>query len=398
MRQLNLPYNPYRGRGTSTTGDTLTLLSYNSPGGVLLPNLERLIWDISDMPPLLAFFRLFLSPRLKHLILCANLDPYLDSIPPDVLEELIKMISFLPASLESVVVSCGKGEEDSLQDAISSFVCRCGPSLRSFETYVPLSNTAIVHLMTLPNLSSLSISQGPPQAVPKLIFPSLEHLRLPKSETSLRRGSDGPNPEASQWLELLIPHTNDILQNDSGLGVSSTYTIDLLKTLEYTGNAVIDSELLSSITRFRNLVTLSVPAVCSTKPNGCTFHLTDDDRKNLATTLPRLKCLRLGFPCPSDTCRTTVASLMSISVHCLDLTVLETHFNIETMAGDMQRLLDERSGEDKAKCKIWYLLVGKLPLHKVYRCREDSKTIQLWFRFIFPNLRVLLPGRKCLTV
>jgi len=67
----------------------------------------------------------------------------------------------------------------------------------------------------------------------------------------------------------------------------------------------------------------------------CLFHLTDDDLENLAAALPHLESLRLGQPCNFGSCKTTVAALMSISVHCLDLTVLETHFNTLEIVGDL---------------------------------------------------------------
>jgi len=58
---------------------------------------------------------------------------------------------------------------------------------------------------------------------------------------------------------------------------------------------------------------------------------TDNDVENLAATLPRLKCLEFSQPCGSNSCNTTVASLMSVSIHCLGLKHLETHFNTLTI-------------------------------------------------------------------
>jgi hypothetical protein len=133
---------------------------------------------------------------------------------------------------------------------------------------------------------------------------------------------------------------------------------------------------------FRDLVTLCVHTNCSDR-GSCIFRLTDGHAKNLAVALPRLKTLQLGQACRFNSSRTTVASLMSISVRCLDLTVLETHFNTLTIVGDMQRLLDGGSGRDKAKCKVQKLFVGRLPFEVR---REDIETVAMGFKVIFPCL------------
>ena len=106
--------------------------------------------------------------------------------------------------------------------------------------------------------------------------------------------------------------------------------------------------------------------------------------ENLASALPRLSSLQLGMPCRGDSCNTTVASLMSVSVHCLDLEVLETHFSTQTIVGDIRRLLDEDTRRDKTKCKLQELLVGSLPLEVR---EEDIETIAMGFESVFPHLK-----------
>jgi len=69
--------------------------------------------------------------------------------------------------------------------------------------------------------------------------------------------------------------------------------------------------------------------------------------EDLAAALPCLESLNLGIACRRNTCATTIASLLSMSVHCLDLTDLEIHFNTVTIVGDIQRLLDGGAGRDK---------------------------------------------------
>jgi len=67
----------------------------------------------------------------------------------------------------------------------------------------------------------------------------------------------------------------------------------------------------------------------------CRFRLIDDDVENLAVTLPSPTGVEFGKVCRLNSCRTTAASLLSISIHLLELTLLEIQFNTWTIAGDM---------------------------------------------------------------
>jgi hypothetical protein len=112
--------------------------------------------------------------------------------------------------------------------------------------------------------------------------------------------------------------------------------------------------------------------------------MTDDDVKDLATALLHLKNLRLGKPYRSNACNATFTSLASISVlYCPDLTTLETHFNTQTIVGDMRRLLD---GGAEAKYKLQSKFVGTIPLEVQ---GEDIQTITTGLKVIFPYLRDL---------
>jgi hypothetical protein len=75
-------------------------------------------------------------------------------IPRDRVAALVQITSFLTSSLEELALKCGQGREALLEDALSSFICRCGSSLRRFDFDVPFSEAAIHHLMQLPNLRS----------------------------------------------------------------------------------------------------------------------------------------------------------------------------------------------------------------------------------------------------
>lgn len=359
MRELHLGLDR-----TPTTG-ALLRLSRILPDGPLFPMLKQLHWDLRGADSALGFSHLFLSQNLQHVTLYVT--PSLFSIPRGRAAVLVQAISSLPTSLEELFVMCSQGREESLKGAISSFICRCGPSLRSFGTFLPLSETAIHHLMQLPNLSYWRTIQGPPQ-VPTSIPPSLEKLRFDKQE-------------ALPWLHFLASRENNALQKGSALATS--HIGGTLRHLEYPRGTIIDPTLLSSIVKFKNLVVLRVYIYNCSGAVSCSFRMTDGNMEDLATALPRLEELHLGEACCSNICKTTIASLMSISVHCLGLTVLEIHFNTRTIVSDVQYLLGGDAERNKAKCKLQSLSTGTTPLEVRGR---DVQTVAMGLKVIFPCL------------
>jgi len=362
VRGLRLSYDRH------ITSDTLSRISSNTPGGILFPKLERLYLVVHAARNALAFFPLFLSPQLRHVTLCTDFG--LSDIPLNQSVAIVQILSSLPTSLEHLFVIAVERKGGPVGDAISSFICRCGPSLRSIGTRVPLLEAAIHHLMQLPNLHYWTTVQAPPRIIPTFIFPSLEQLRL-------------ADPAALPWIHLLTSHGKHDLRGNPTSTASHTNTMETLKSLECnTGDTIIDSAFLASAVMFRNLVTLYARTNCS-DTEKCIFRLTDKDMENFATALPRLKNLELGQPCHSNSCGTTIASLLSISTRCLDLVSLETHFNTATIIGDIQRLVDGGTGRDKAKCELRTLVVGLLPLEVG---EEDTETVAKGLKVIFPRL------------
>ena len=362
MRKLSLD------REEGITIGTLSRLSSNSPGGLLLPKLEMLHWEVDIKYTHLPFFRLFLSPHLKFVDLHTepNRGPFHQDMVP-----LIEAIPCLPTPLEHLSFTCGPWKEGPLKDVISSLVLQCGTSLRSFESVTPLSEAAFHHLMQLPHLRCLAPGYEPPRTLQLVTFPPLEELRL---------GWGG-----LPWLHLLVERGEGELRN--GLVPApvmlNTNIKETLKLLRCPWNTPIDSTLLSSVSLFRNLVTLYVSGNYCSVVGHCAFGLTDDDVENLSATLPRLESLQLGPPCWSNSCNTTVASLVSISIHCPGLTLLEIHFNTRTIVVDMQRLLGQGFRRDRPRCGLCRLPVKDLPL----KMRgEDIGTVAMGFKVIFPRL------------
>ena len=308
-----------------------------------------------------------LSPRLQRVTL--DVRTGLSYPPSEWLPALVQMISLLPSSLAHFCAFCGQGEDEALQHAMCSLVRRCGSPLRTFETLVPLSETAILHLMQLPNLYSWRTSRGPPKITPETIFPSLEQLSL-------------NDLKALPWVQFLASHGQGVSRSDSVSVARPTKVRDVLKSLECPQNTVVDSKLLSFLVCPRNLAVLRVQGGC---PRGgdCLFHLTEDDLKKLVAALPRLKSLRLGSPCGSDACKITITSLMSISAICPDLEDLQTHFDAQNIARDMQRLIDGGAGRERAGSKLRNLFIGELSLELD---SEGAETVAKGLKAIFPHL------------
>ena len=225
MRGLHLDYDNYG-------NNALSRLSSNSPGGLLFPKLESLDWDLFEAQYALPFFHLFLSPNLRRVTLYASLSNFRVHL----LAPLVQMVSLLPTSLEYMSVMYGRGEDELFNDAVSSFICQCGPLLRSFTTSVPISEAATDHIMRLPNLSHWATAQAPPRVVPTSMFPSLESILLYE-------------PVALPWLHLLASHEMDVLRNDFPSVTSHTNARETLKSCNCF-STIIDSTLLSSVMKF----------------------------------------------------------------------------------------------------------------------------------------------------
>jgi len=282
-------------------------------------------------------------------------------VPHDLLPVVASTISTLPTSaLQSISTDFDHHREVPwayFQDAFSSAVLRCGPSLTKFTSPTPLSDAAINHLIQLPHLRTWRIECPPPNysssSLP-LVFP-------PLTELTLGRGV------AYEWLSLFkrLEVPVSITQDTAPLHKVKE-SLESLNVQDLPG-PIINSSFTSPIRMFRNLVSLNLGARCYDKGSEgqCAFKLNNSDVTDLAMALPQLESLLLGRPCSGNACPATVARLLPISVYCLKLKVLDIHFNTVNIVEDFKGVSEDpklRELRSLPRCALTYLDVGVTPL------------------------------------
>ena len=247
---------------------------------------------------------------------------------------------------------------------------------------VPLSDEGVVHLISLPNLHSLELDTPPPHhsTLRPLVFPPLK----------LWFFAEGV---AVKWLSTLR-----LLEEDAVARQDMTPLVRVKVTLRHLrvkgDGLAIDNALTSPIQMFQNLVRLNMDVYCF--EDECSFELDEEEVRTLVTALPRLKTLVLGHPCPMDLCHTTVACLVTISIHCVKLEVLEIHFNTSQMAAHLEEMSMEEEEEEEEEeepgqtCNLKTLGVHEMPL--VLAVLEEEEVCDgLWN--IFPSLECIIRAK-----
>jgi len=338
--------------------DTVGKLRLNSPAGGWFPALQTLCWDFSKFN--LPYCDLFLSPHLTKVFIWFPLPEGEVEYHSDLLSSGTSIISTLPTStLQAFTIRIHhRGPPLTLfKDPLSSAVLRCGPSLTRFYSRVLLSDEAMNHLVRLPNLYDLRVEGPPPNcsiSPASLVFSPLIKCTLAPST-------------AVQWLSLFKCLEDCV---PAMLGVTPmSRTKESLKYLhvEHSFNLTVDASFTSSIQIFWNLTHLNVDAHCYDNHGRgqCHFVLNNNDIAKLATALPRLKTLLLGYPCPWNTCVTTVACLLPISIHCAELEELEIHFNTANIAVDFENIskdLQFQALTSSERSSLELLIVHQMPL------------------------------------
>jgi len=332
--------------------ETLLKLRLSAPPGGWFPALQNLDWHITKSN--LLFADLFFSPHLKKISIYPSLSWSYSGIPPDALSAIASTISGLPtSSLQSLTIFSPESWSHmspwaDFTSSLSSVVLRCGPSFTEFISIIPLSGAAIDHLIRLPHLSTCHVDGPPPSYSPPdppFVFPPLTKLGL--IEGSVR-----------EWLPLL--------ERLGSCAVPLSKVKESLKILRLP-SPVIDITSASLIQTFRNLVDLNVDRSCNGRDaeGPCIFKLNNDDVTELVMTLSQLEFLLLGRPCSNNTCATTVACLLPISVHCVKLRTPEVHFNTTNIVDDLKNISDSPRFHElhsRPRCKLSCLNVYRMSL------------------------------------
>ena len=340
--------------------------------------VQKLTWYItrSNIP----YANMFSSLHLKKISIHAARSLILVGCPSGLLPTLTSITSSLPTS-SLQVLSVNVAQPVILRryftDSMSSVVLRCGSSLTTYNSSIPLSKAATNHLIQLPNLRSWLV-RGPPPDYPASSlppgFPPLTNLHLAEGA-------------AHGWLRLL-ERLNGSASTISGVTPLSE-TKASLKSLHIQDSPgfTIDASVIAPVRNFRNLTLIDIDTFCGGDKDQCTFKLNDDNVAELTAALPQLESLLLGHACSRNSCVTSVACLLSISVHCVKLESLEIHFNTTHFVEDLKNIPKDPRFEQMPslpRSSLQYLDVYDTP---VTLNDHDFETVVKEIIGIFPSLR-----------
>ena len=334
---------------------TFVELCLNSPAGGWFPVVHSLSWCITESN--LPYIGLFFSPYLEKVSISPSPSWVYFGLPHHIVPAVASTISALPAStLQSLQIAYTAVWPD-LKDSLSSIALRCGPSLTDFTSPIPLSGAAIDHLIHLPNLQEWRLMGHPPD---------YSTLPLPPTFPPLTRITLGGGATRG-WLSLFERLEGSV---PSTQGVTPLSRIkESLESLEFENSPgfIIDASFTSTIRIFRNLTLLAVRIDCHDEGHEgrCPFKLDDGSVTKFAMALPQLEYLYLGRPCSENTCATTVACLLPLSVYCPKLEEVEIHFNTTNIVSDFKTISEDprfQTLRSLPRCSLDYLGVWRIPL------------------------------------
>ena len=309
----------------------------------MFPNLHELEWY--GEPSFLTYLPSFVPPVLTILHVYIVSRREVEYLPEEYAPLALVINSTIsPSNLRSLRLETGPEADRSpeLRQSIADLVLRCGPALEEFEVEFELPESAVLHLMSLPNLSVWNAVQPAPTALlssqhrPPVSLAKMRYLNL---RTATPRG----------WLSFIS---------------------DLVGGKSYPPPAPRASALI-----FGNLTHFMMDSPKGQEcPFSCTFPLTDLDISLLADTLPRLERISLGIPCVFNTCKTTFRSLHTLSTRCPQLRHLGIHVNMATLVQDIETISREGGQQTESQgprlgpkfgrrsCKLGLQFAQYLPL------------------------------------
>ena len=361
--------------------DTLLKFRLNLPAGGWFPALQELHWCIAESN--IPSADLCFSPDLKRVSFSLWLRDN-SGVPHKLLPAAASIIFALPTSaLQSILIDPDPYPEIPwavcLNDAFSSAVLRCGPSLTEFTSPILLSDAAINHLIRLPRLRTLWIECPPPNysasSLP-LVFPPLVEFTL---------GGGAVHGWLSLFKRLGYPDSTTQIVKPLSRVKESLRSLNI----EIFPSPVINSSFTSPIQIFYNLVSLNVKVRChdESRVGQCGFKLNNGDITHLAMALSRLESLLLGHPCFENICPATVVCLLSVFVFCTKLGVLEIHFNTANITEDFKSISEDpqlRELQSLPRSTLTHLHVGQIPLALD---ELGSDTVTNGMVDIFPSLQ-----------
>jgi len=273
----------------------------------MFPTLRDLAWygELSSLTPL----PFLVSPTLT-VLRAYIMDRWEPEFIPQEYAPLVLTINSIisPSNLRSFCLEIPPEADDpGLRQGIADLVLRCGTALKEFEVSFELPESAILHLMSLPNLAVWTAVQPAPTAL--LSSPHRPSISLTQMRHAILRTTT-----QRSWLSFI--------------------------------NALVGEKSYPSLAPhtpiFGNLAYFSMNSPKGQEcPFSCTFLLTDSDISLLADTLPRLEYVSLGVPCVFNTCRTTFRSLHTLSTRCPQLRLLCIHVNMTTLVQDIKLISQE---------------------------------------------------------
>ena len=355
---------------------TLTL------GPYLLPNLHSISW--CDSWDLLPFLRLFLNPGL------VDVDIEFPDTEPHIYRHAT--ISMIPTrNLTELRIHSVWGNNPPDVDTLHYLLCmnalynlleQASKTLRSAYLDGELSITVIKKLLQLPNLRLLKA--GLPRThipLPAVVLPSLEELIVSYGETSslLHILRNILNPTLRE-LKVFSRDPSPACLQTLGISLLEANIEQTLSSLDCHGNGIPLTEAgLHPFLSFGRLTKLDLLFPCTGE--GCSFQLNDSIISKLAVALPRLTHLGLGgAPCEAATSDVTIASLVVLSINCVDLDFLRLHFNAN---GIISHDVHTNSQTHKFTCKLRTLVVGSRPLPSNH---DDILLLTFTILHIFPHL------------
>lgn len=365
--------------GLSEELTRLVLPPSNGSPPVLSLHLRELTWWLSRTN--LSFLPKFLTPHLTTIAISTGalsafgVAESWDKLPDDIVPIICSVIKMFPSSLRALCVKLGVGPETRLTEEVSAYVLECGESLRVFGTNAVLSNQAIAHIMQLPELRNWATEQGPPQVT------DLIHHGIPDDVASLfpsLEGLDLREEMALEWLSLF-----EVAKNRSPPWIMAR---DSLSQVSYHHPTLpIDSSLISRFLSFPELSDVRISMRCI--PGRCRSQITDEDVGRLATALPKLEALSLGeLSCNSNTCPTTIRSLLVLSIHCPKLRYLNIHFRTGSLQADTLDMLGDaysRGLHLRPKCALKTLVTQGMLVDFL---AHNPVFISIGMLMVFPSL------------